>query len=112
MSTVIGPEAVRAAIDMNDLELDLPNDPELQRKVNEHFPTVFDTWAQSSTVDPYDALSEDYVEHADGVCIPGGVSVDSERARDIFSACAHTIREAVRRVSGADPCSSASDLTF
>ncbi|WP_131722559.1 hypothetical protein [Mycolicibacterium conceptionense] len=112
MSTTIDPAAVRAAVDLNDLQLDLPDDPALQAKVNAHFPAVFDAWSKSGSVDPYDALSADGVADEDSVCVPPGVSVDAERGRDIFSACSHTIRLAIEQVYNQDPCSSASDLTF
>lgn len=112
MSTVINVDAVYAAVDLADLKLDLPDEPTLQAKVVENFPHVFDLWADSAVVDPYDILAIDGVADKDGPCIPSGVIVSDERGRDIFSACAHTIRSAIERTYGQDPCSSRSDLTF
>ena len=112
MSITIDPTSVRDAVDMSNLRLDLPDDPGLQAKVDAYFPTVFEAWVKSGTVEPYTALSEDGVADEDGVCIPPGVSVNAKRGYDIFSACSHTIRCAVEQVYGQDPCSSASDLTF
>lgn len=112
MSFHVDPEVVRAAVVMDDLELDAPDNPDLQAKVNANFLAVFDIWVASGTVDPYDALSEDYVCDEDGLCVPVGAKVTPDRGGDIRSACCHTIRQAIKRVYGADPCSSGHDFTF
>lgn len=112
MSIRIDPAAVRAAVDMSDLKLDLPDDPVLQRAVNEFFPSVFDAWLSTGTPDPYAALSLDGVPDEAGPCIPPGVTVGPERGTDIRSATCHTIRRAIERAYGADPCASRADYAL
>jgi hypothetical protein len=108
MSTPIDPAAVRkAVVNMNDLTLDSPLDPELQARVNGHFPTVLDAWEASGDVDPYGTLADE-----DRWFVPDGVSVTRDRADDIRSAYCHTIRNAIKHVYGQDPSSSGNDLTF
>lgn len=112
MSTRIDPAAVRGAVDMSDLKLDLPDEPALQQAVNEFFPSVFDAWVRTATPDPYEALTLDGVADEAGPCIPPGVTVGPERGTDIRSATCHTIRRAIERVYGVDPCTSAADYTL
>ncbi len=68
MSTRIDPVAVRGAVDMDNLKLDLPDDPALQQAVNGFFPSVFDTWVRTGTADPYQALVLDGVADDAGPC--------------------------------------------
>jgi len=73
---------------------------------------VLDAWVQTGATDPYEALALDGVADEAGPCIPPAVSVGAERGADIRSAACHTIRRAIERVYGVDPCTSAADYTF
>lgn len=112
MTIRIDPEAILGAIDMNDLKLDLPDEPALQQAVNEFFPSVLNAWVRTGTPDPYEALVLDGVADEADPCIPPGITVGAARGTAIRSATCHTIRQAIERVYGVDPCTSDAAYTF
>ena len=112
MTIRIDPDVILNAVDINDLKLDLPDDPALQQAVNEYFPSVLSAWVRTGSTDPYEALVLDGVADEVGPCIPPGITVGSARGSDIRSATCHTIRQAIERVYGVDPCTCEAAYTF
>lgn len=103
---VVDPADVLTHIDKEDLGLETEN-LEYQSRVDAAFPQVFTAWMTHGDIDPYTDGVDDEVAR---LAAEWGLVPDV--AHDVFSACAHTIRMAVERLTGQDPCSSPCGLTL
>lgn len=106
VATVVNPNNVRRHVNMADLRLEAGNEA-YQQLVHDNFTAVFDEWRTGSDVDPYgDAV------HEVATMLATEWGADRDAIADISSAYAHTIREAVIRLTGQDPSTNTHDLTL